>query len=80
MKKNRELPHNEIHRPKEIFDCKSENKAKAFSLDWDSDAEALERADGNINEFPGYAYILIGATLWGVSSVVGKSLSNRSMV
>jgi drug/metabolite transporter (DMT)-like permease len=28
----------------------------------------------NINEFQGYVYILIGATLWGISSVVAKSL------
>jgi drug/metabolite transporter (DMT)-like permease len=26
------------------------------------------------NEIRGYLYILIGATLWGVSSVVAKSL------
>jgi hypothetical protein len=37
-------------------------------------------ADANINEFSGYAYILIGATLWGVSSVVAKSLFNSSNV
>ncbi len=28
------------------------------------------------NEIRGYLYILIGTTLWGVSSVVAKSLFN----